>query len=600
MFVTPGGPDARRPSTAKQAEKAGFQARLPKNRVSGYPSPTMRSDQRYVVREAIRRQQGEPEGEPVREPLRRDAREYGRYEDQEPPRREAREYERRDYREPAATYREAAPAYQPPPTYQPAYQPAPAYQPGPAYQAAPAYPPPPGYQPVPGYQPPPGYQQAPAYREPPPGYREPAPHYAERLPSDSYPPPPRPARPLYSVREGEPYGRREIRSSYLAQPHEAGSAYGAGESSRRPLRERAPHREEQASDESSEDESTDSPTAPAWFAVSRATAFFVGCMTLLVLLGELRSSNFSAGGWWIDLAPLPKGAARGLLGLSAAFLILFAFFPRTNGLIRRCGGLCTLGLLGAVGWNLYRYYHVAHAGQSFREVPIPFAVHVAALLLVVLPGQLSGWWDRTNFFKDFFVGTVTLATCVVSFPLATFACVGLLDDRGAIDPVNVPAAVVLAGRADAEHVAADNREGNPLQRACQLYRDGQIKKLLLVARPSETAAGDETLQSLRRAVLDQGIPEADVLSQPAAPAASGDSRATLSETAKFLDAQKLSHVLIVARFFEVPRVRLSFERAGLDVHAAPIREDIRPAQMRPVLAREAAAFWMSYVQLASR
>ena len=42
------------------------------------------------------------------------------------------------------------------------------------------------------------------------------------------PPPPRPARPLYSVREADPYGRREIRSSYLAQPQEAGSAYGPG------------------------------------------------------------------------------------------------------------------------------------------------------------------------------------------------------------------------------------------------------------------------------------------------------------------------------------------------------------------------------------
>ncbi len=319
-------------------------------------------------------------------------------------------------------------------------------------------------------------------------------------------------------------------------------------------------------------------------------------MTLLALLGELRFPNFSAGDWWIDLAPLPKAASRGVLGLSAAFLIVFAFFPRANGFIRRCGGLCTMGLLGAAGWSVYRYYHVAHAGQSFHDLPVPFALHVVALLFVVLPGQLTGWWERTNFFKDAFVGMVTLATCVVSFPLANFACVGLLDDRAGIDPAQGAAAVVVAGRADAEKIAGEKPDRNPLQAACQLYREGQVKQLLLVPRSGETGGAEETLQSLRRAVLDQGIPEADILSPPGAPAASADSRAMLGETAKFLDAQKLPHVLIVARFFEVPRIKLSLQRAGLDVHAAPIREDVRTPQMRPVLAREGMAFWLCYLQ----
>jgi uncharacterized SAM-binding protein YcdF (DUF218 family) len=185
---------------------------------------------------------------------------------------------------------------------------------------------------------------------------------------------------------------------------------------------------------------------------------------------------------------------------------------------------------------------------------------------------------------------------VVSFPLANFACVGLLDDRAGIDPAQGAAAVVVAGRSDAEKIAGEKPDRNPLQAACQLYREGQVKQLLLVPRSGETGAADETLQSLRRAVLDQGIPEADILSPPGAPAASADSRAMLGETAKFLDAQKLPHVLIVARFFEVPRIKLSLQRAGLDVHAAPIREDVRTPQMRPVLAREGMAFWLCYLQ----
>jgi uncharacterized SAM-binding protein YcdF (DUF218 family) len=339
--------------------------------------------------------------------------------------------------------------------------------------------------------------------------------------------------------------------------------------------------------EERDDDSSDEPTAPAWFAICRATALFVGCLTLLNLLAEMRFPNFSAAAWWIDLAPLPKAASRGVLGLSGALLIAFALFPRANGFVRRLGGLCTLGLLGAVGWTIYRYYRRDHAGQSFHDLPIPFALHVAALLVVVLPGQLTGWWERTNFFKDFFIGTITLATCVVSFPLAGFVCLGQIDDR-----VQADAAVVVAGRSDAETGSRSDDKSTPLAQACQLYRDGQVKKLVLLGRADES--GTETAELLKHACLAAGIPEADLLTPPA-PSASADPRAALAEAAKYLGEQKLSHVLVVARFFEAPRVRLSLQRAGLEVHSVPVREDIRPAAMRPVLMREAAALWMCYL-----
>jgi uncharacterized SAM-binding protein YcdF (DUF218 family) len=270
-------------------------------------------------------------------------------------------------------------------------------------------------------------------------------------------------------------------------------------------------------------------------------------------------------------------------------LVAFAFFPRANGFVRRFGALCTLGLLGAAGWTVYRYYRHDHAGQNPHDLPIPFALHVAALLLVALPGQVTGWWERTNFFKDFLIGTVTLATCAATFPLALFACVGQLDDRGAAD-----VAAVFAGRSDVDKSADEKSAANPFRAALQLYHEGQIKKILVIARPSEAGTSDETTQILRRTALAEGIAEADVLTLPA-PAAPNDSRPALAESAKFLDEQKLSHVLIVARFFEVPRIRLTFQRAGLDVHSMPIREDVRPA-IRPLLLREAAALWMCYLQ----
>jgi uncharacterized SAM-binding protein YcdF (DUF218 family) len=461
--------------------------------------------------------------------VRREAREYGRYEDDEPPRREARDYERREYREPAPHYRE----------------------PGPVYSV-----------------------------------REPAPAYSDREPEPSSAV--RQDRPSYSVREPEPYSRRETRSSYA--PREVGSSYSPRESMvRRSMHERPQRRNDWPPENQEADSTLDQPVAPAWFAVSRATALFCGCMTLLNLLSEMRFPHYSAAAWWIDLQFLPKPASRGFLALSAVLLVAFAFFPRANGIVRRLGALCTLALLGAAGWTAYRFYHHDHAGQNLHELPIPFALHVAALLIVALPGQLTGWWERTNFFKDFLVGTVTLATCAASFPLAHFVCVGQLDDRGVAD-----AAAVFAGRSDAEKGADDKSVLNPLQAACRLYREGQVKKILLIGRSNDSGTPDETAQILRRTALAGGVAEADLLTLPAASA--GDFRASLAETAKFLDDQKLPHVVIVARFFEVPRIKLSFQRAGLDVRSAPIREDVRTPQMRPVLVREAAALWMCYLQ----
>jgi uncharacterized SAM-binding protein YcdF (DUF218 family) len=489
----------------------------------------MRSDQRYLVREAIRREQGEPAPEPVREPARREVREYERYQEDEPPRREAREYERREYRDPPPQYREPGAVYS-------------VREPGPVYAD-----------------------------------REPEPHYSVRQ-----------ERPAYSVREPEPYTRHGSRPRYSAP--EVGSTYSARETAvRRSRHDRPQQPEGRHADEQDEDDSVDESIAPAWFAVTRATALFLGCVTLLNLLAEMRFPHFSAVAWWIDLHFLPKSASRGLLGLSAVLLIAFAVFPRANGFVRRLGALCTLGLLGAASWTVYRYYRHDHA--SMHDLPIPFALHVAALLVVALPGQVTGWWERTNFFKDFFFGTVTLATCAATFPLALFVCVGQLDDRGAAD-----AAAVFAGRSDADKSADEKPAADPFRTALQLYREGQIKKILLIPRPSEAGTPDETTQILRRTALAEGIAEADLLTLPAPAAAPSDSRPALAESAKFLDEQKLSQVLIVARSFEVPRIKLTFQRAGLDAHSMPIREDVRRPAMRSIIFREATALWMCYLQ----
>jgi uncharacterized SAM-binding protein YcdF (DUF218 family) len=331
-----------------------------------------------------------------------------------------------------------------------------------------------------------------------------------------------------------------------------------------------------------EDESAYEPAAPGWFAVTRGAAFFVGGVTLLNLLAEMRFPHFNAAAWWLDLQPLPKPAARGFLALTSVLLLLFSFFPRAAPMLRRLGALCTLGLLGVTFWNIWRFYHHIIGGPPITEVAIPITVHVAGSLIVVVPGLLAPGWERSNFFKDFLIGSLTVTTCLAGFPLAQFVCLGRTDERCAADAV-----VVFADAAEAG--TGSNSLADQVRAACSLYRDGKAHKVVLAGRGESS---EETQNAMQRLATEEKVPKGDlVLSSPV-----NDMEASVTATAKLLEEQKLAKVLIAAPFYQLPRLKLCCQRAGLDVHTVPIHDKIRLQELRPTLAREAVALWLCYLQ----
>lgn len=331
-----------------------------------------------------------------------------------------------------------------------------------------------------------------------------------------------------------------------------------------------------------EDDAIDEPAAPAWFAVSRGAAFFVGGMTLLILVSEMRFAHFSAGGWWLDLAPLPKPAARGLLALTAALLLFFSFFPRAAPVLRRLGAACTVALLGLALWNTWHFYQALAGKPSGGEIPVPFALHVAGTLIVIVPGLLTAGWERSNFFKDFLVGMTTIATCLAAFPFAQFVCLGKTRDREAADAVVVFAEGTESGK-------NQNALEDQVRAACELYRSGKVHKVILAGRGESP---DETQNTLRRLATAERIPATDLVLSPTAK----EMEASVAGTAKLLEDRKLPKVLLVASFYQLPRLKLCCQRAGLDVHTAPVPDKARLHELRPALAREATALWLCYLQ----
>jgi hypothetical protein len=333
--------------------------------------------------------------------------------------------------------------------------------------------------------------------------------------------------------------------------------------------------------EMEEEESADEPAAPGWFAVSRGAAFFFGVVTLLILLGELRFPHFNGSGWWLDLRPLPRPAARGLLALTAVLFLLFSFFPRAASRLRKLGALCTVGLLGLTSWNAWQFYR-HFTGHSGSEIPILFALHVSGCLIVILPGLLAGGWERSNFFKDFLIGTMTIATCLAGFPLAQFVCLGKTADRGAADAVLVFADGAEAGK-NPEALAEEVRS------ACALYRDGKVHKVVLAGRGESS---EETQNTLHRLATGEHVPDGDLLLT----STGVEMDASVAATAKVLEEQKLAHVVVTAPFYQLPRIKLCCQRAGLDVHTVPVPAKLRLQELRPFLVNEGTALWLCYLQ----
>ena len=331
-----------------------------------------------------------------------------------------------------------------------------------------------------------------------------------------------------------------------------------------------------------EDDAVDEPAAPGWFAVTRGAAFFVGGVTLLNLLGETRFPHFNANTFWLDLAPLPKPATRGFLALTAVLLLLFSFFPRATTILRRLAALCTLGLLGVASWNVWRFYHHASGLQTATEMPVPFTLHVAGCLAVIVPGLLAAGWERSNFFKDFLIGTLTVGTCLAGLPLAQFVSLGKTDDRCAADAVVVFADAAEAGK-------SPNALADQVRAACALYRDGKAHKVVLAGRGESS---EETQNTMRRVAIEQKIPEGDLLLSSAVI----EMDASVAATAKLLEDQKLAKVLVAAPFYQLPRIKLCCQRAGLNVHTVPVHDQVRLQELRPSLVHEAVALWLCYLQ----
>ncbi len=209
-------------------------------------------------------------------------------------------------------------------------------------------------------------------------------------------------------------------------------------------------------------------------ASARALAFFFGTFSLVNIVGSWRVRNFDATLWWIDLRVLPPVMGTAFLLVASLSLLAFAWRP-PGATWRRVltGGIAAALAAGSI-WNILEYYSLLLHNRVWTAVPVPFSAFVLGAMVLIFRanGRHARPNSTTGFSKLAWAG---LLACVVLFPVAQMFLFGETDYRRPAD-----VAVVFGARAYKDGRPSDALSDR-VATACQLYRDGLVKKIIFRA-----------------------------------------------------------------------------------------------------------------------
>jgi vancomycin permeability regulator SanA len=318
-------------------------------------------------------------------------------------------------------------------------------------------------------------------------------------------------------------------------------------------------------------------------ALPRGLALFLGGFTLLNCFGEIRATHFDANLWWIDLRSIPQTVATAFLLFSGVCLVACAVRPPGSAWRRIATAAC-LVLLGII--SLYEtvvFFRLMFSKTISPGVPFPLSLVVSCALFLILAANLRVASVK-NDLKTLSQITLVAIACLLAFPLAQIFFFGETDYRRPADVT-----VVLGAR-----VYSDGRPSDALadrvRTACKLYRDGLTAKLLFSGGPGEGAIHET--EAMKQMAIRLGVKEGDILCDRRGL----NTLATVQNTQPALALMKASRVMVVSHFYHLPRIKLAYQRAGLDVCTVPAKQTYLLRQLPYSIAREVPAFWVYYLR----
>ncbi|MBN9691642.1 MAG: YdcF family protein [Verrucomicrobia bacterium] len=314
--------------------------------------------------------------------------------------------------------------------------------------------------------------------------------------------------------------------------------------------------------------------SPSSWSFARGLALFLSGFTLLNAAGVGGLNPGHANLWWIDLrafgAPVSWLLEVGFAGALLAWVVR----PEMGASRRRM----TLALTG-----LFLAFALINAATVSLllvrgGIQNPHGVTLSGCLSLALTGLLWAQHARPPVQRGWGNTLAAGAIIALGFPLLQAFCFGKTDYRR---PAQV--ALVLGARVYADGQLSD-AVADRVRTAAELYREGWVERLIVSGGPGDGAVHET--EAMQRYAESLGVPASALSADPLG----FNTAATVKNTRIQLAGQR---VLVVSEFYHLPRLKLAFAQAGIEVFTVPAKPDhwLRNWPIRSLI-REVPAFWL--------
>jgi uncharacterized SAM-binding protein YcdF (DUF218 family) len=315
---------------------------------------------------------------------------------------------------------------------------------------------------------------------------------------------------------------------------------------------------------------------------ARILALFIGLFIAINLLGNVLWPGFDANVWWIHFARwIPACLVKNSLAISAITLIIFAFRNRLRWQRARLTAVISAALAIIAFINCVSFYWLLAKGR-IAGFPLPLSLVVCGALIWI---ARAAWSEPQSDQRMPRWALVTGSACLfASFPVALMIFFGNTDYRRPADAV-----VVFGARAYKDGRLSDALQDR-IRTACELYRAGFTKRLVLSGGNGDGLITEA--EAMRNYALKHGVRAEDIFIDNQGV----NTEATVRNTTPLFEQWHAKRILAVSHFYHLPRVKLAYQRAGLEVCTVPARQGHFLGQIPFNMAREVAAFWDYYLK----
>lgn len=320
--------------------------------------------------------------------------------------------------------------------------------------------------------------------------------------------------------------------------------------------------------------------------IPRGIALFLGVFSTLNLIADAAGRGANADLWWIDRSAFAPYLAVPLAIAAAVLLTLWGATGRSGGWLGRATGAAAAGLAVVALENALVFYRAWASGSIDPGAPVPFSAFVCAALAWIALAARSGPRSVRDA-PPRRLATMTglpavLATAVAAallFPLAHVWSFGLTDYRRPAE-----AAVVFGARVYADGALSWSLRER-VDTAIGLYDAGMVETLVFSGATGES--GVDEADAMRAYAVERGVDPDDIMCDHRGL----DTDATVANTIGAQGAPDDGRLIAVSHFYHLPRIKMAYRAAGVDVLTVPARWQ-RPISGTPrFVAREVPGFW---------